>query len=237
MLGERYNLIITGTLRKNKCEIPNEMKVPSKIVPDSKFCYSDNVALVCYTPKKNKIVLLVSTFTLSNEITDDKPNMIRHYNKTKGGTYTFDQLCHLFTTARRTKRWQLRDFFGMLDQAAVNARILHTRKLINERNPAKIIAQSCIEEIIQHLVKPMLQENNTFNLHKDILFGIKAMLAVESTCNSESVAEVIMLQQPKRCSLCERNEDRKAKMLCRKCMRTMCHKHRAGICIECASEV
>ena len=156
----------------------------------------------------------------------------------KGGTDTFDQMCHSFTTAGRTKRWPLRDFFDMLDQAAVNARILHTCKLINEKKPAKITAQSCLEDII-HLVKPMLQErlNNTFNLHKDILVGIKAMLAVESTCNSESVAEVDMLQKPGRCSLCERNEEIKTKMLCCKCMRTMCHKHRAGICIECASEV
>ena len=83
----------------------------------------------------------------------------------KGGTDTFDQMCHSFTTARQTKRWPLRDFFGMLDQAGVNARIFHTCKLIDEKKPAKISARSCLEDII-HLVQPMLQERVTLRTQR-----------------------------------------------------------------------
>lgn len=90
MLEEPYNLTITGTIRKNKREIPAEMKVASKEFPESKFCFSDKVTLLSFTPKKNKIVLLASSFTSSIDITNDKPDIILHYNKTKGGTNTFD---------------------------------------------------------------------------------------------------------------------------------------------------
>ena len=77
-----YQLTITGTVRKNKREIPTEFKLSSKIIPDTKFCFSENIALLSYTPKKNKVVILASTYSKSTEITDGKPNIILHYNKT-----------------------------------------------------------------------------------------------------------------------------------------------------------
>lgn len=235
MLEEPYKLTITGTLRKNKREIPNEMKVASKTVPESKFCYTDKITFVSYTPKKNKIVLVVSTYMLSNTVTEGKPNMILHYNQTKGGTDTFDQLCHSFTTARRTRRWPLREFFGMLDQAAVNARILYRCKLINEGNTTKISAQSCLEELIQNLVKPSLQERLT-NVHirKDIVYGIRAMLGSEQVPEAGSGA--ISLERRVRCALCGRNEDKKTTTACCSCVRPMCQNHRSGFCVDCAGE-
>lgn len=235
MLEEPYKLTITGTLRKNKREIPDEMKVCSKTVPRSKFCYTDKITFVCYTPKKNKIVLVVSTYMLSNAVTDGKPNMILHYNHTKGGTDTFDQLCHSFTTARRTKRWPLREFFGMLDQAAVNARILHKCKLINEGKTTKISAQSSLEELIRNLVKPSLQERLT-NVHirKDILFAIRAMLGVEQA--PEPANKAVSLEKRVRCLICSRNEDKKTTVACCSCLRPMCQNHRSGLCVDCAGQ-
>ena len=54
------------------------------------------------------------------ETTDEKPNIVRHCDATKGGTDNYDKLCHSYTVSGRTNR----SFFGILDQAAVNARIL-----------------------------------------------------------------------------------------------------------------
>lgn len=68
---------------------------------------------------------------LANIGEKNKLNAILHYNKTKGGTDTFDQLCHVYTTSRTTLRWPLRFFFGILDQVQVNARILYVCKINN----------------------------------------------------------------------------------------------------------
>ncbi|XP_033223594.1 uncharacterized protein LOC117177182 [Belonocnema kinseyi] len=109
-----YNMKITGTIRKNKPDIPNQMKIGSREVPASSFCHSGDVTLVSYKPNKNKIILLVSTkMTKFNIGEARKPEMVLFYNKTKGGTDTFDKLCHAYTTARATNRWPMRFFFGM----------------------------------------------------------------------------------------------------------------------------
>lgn len=78
-----------------------------------KSAFSQNKTVISYTPKRNKIVLVLSTMHDSVEIDEatTKPNMILDYNRTKGGTDTFDQLCHEYTTARGTRRWPKRFFF------------------------------------------------------------------------------------------------------------------------------
>ena len=96
MLQKPYNLPITGTIGKKKREIPAEFKLASKPAPGSKFCHSTdgNLTLVSFTLKKkraSKIVILVSSFLNTQEITDGKPNIVRHYNATKGGTDNFDK--------------------------------------------------------------------------------------------------------------------------------------------------
>lgn len=236
MLNDPYKLTVTGTLRKNKREVPDEMRKSSKTVPDSRYCFSDSLTLLNYTPKKNKFVLLLSTFTSSTAITDGKPDMIQHYNKTKGGTDTFDKLCHAFTTARRTKRWPLRHFFGILDQAMVNSRILLSCKLINERKPAKITAQQCMKSVIQELSKPYLLERYEIpTLPKAIKYGIQGILGLEKTSSGETY-DVIIAAQYARCAFCKysKENDRKTKSRCGSCERPMCNLHRVGICKECA---
>lgn len=106
MLSDPFNMTITGTIRKNKREIPVELKVASKGPPSTKFCHASDLTLLSHTPKKNKIVLLISSYLHTNEITNNKPNIILHYNETKGGTDCFDQLCRIHTY---TKNKQMAD--------------------------------------------------------------------------------------------------------------------------------
>ncbi|KAG8238962.1 hypothetical protein J437_LFUL018817 [Ladona fulva] len=88
MLDQPFNMSVTGTIRKNKREIPMEMKLASKYPPETKFCQTKDITLLSHTPKKNKIILVASTYLHTQEITDGKPNFILHYNDTKGGMDT-----------------------------------------------------------------------------------------------------------------------------------------------------
>lgn len=234
-VDEPYALSITGTVRKNKKEVPAEFKVASKTVPDTKFCFSRNNILLSHTPKKNRIVLVASSYTKSTDIVNGKPQVIQHYNKTKGGTDTFDQLCHAYTVTKRTNRWPMRYFFGMLDQAAVNARILLTCSNANKNSKEKTSAKDCLQKLALHLVRPLLRTRiNNPTLRRDIRLGISGILNENET--SEDSEERIYLSKKQRCGLCTRAKDRKTKEKCPVCIRPMCDEHRAYICVDCAGE-
>ncbi|KAG6465263.1 hypothetical protein O3G_MSEX015034 [Manduca sexta] len=126
-LLKEYRLTCIGTLRKNKREIPPPfLPNKSKSALSSQFAFDREKTLVSFTPKVNKVILL-STMHNKEEINPvtQKPVIIDDYNATKGGVDTFDKMIHNYTTARSTRRWPLRFFFGMLDQAGVNSMILY----------------------------------------------------------------------------------------------------------------
>ncbi|XP_043279325.1 piggyBac transposable element-derived protein 4-like [Venturia canescens] len=112
MLEPPYSMEITGTIRKNKREVPVEFLVADKKPPSAKFAFTSDLTLLSFSPKKYKVVLLASSHLRTTNITDGKPDIVLHYNITKGGTDTFDQLCHSYTTARGMRRWPLRFFSG-----------------------------------------------------------------------------------------------------------------------------
>lgn len=231
MLNEPYNMTITGTIRKNKPDIPNEMKIASKEAPSTKFCHHEYITLASYTPKKHKIVLVVSTKITNTNIGEDgKPEVILHYNQTKGGTDVFDKLCHAYTTARATKRWPMRFFFGMLDQSSVNARILYTCKHVSHSNE-KLSATKALKQLVFHLVEPFLREKlQNPTLRTDIRKGIEMILGIRIPQPGDSRT---VMEKRTRCGLCDYKVDRKTKMLCQSCQRPMCDEHRAYVCNDC----
>lgn len=231
MKKELYQIKITGTIKKNKQEIPAEMKVSSKTPPDAKFCHKDGMTLVTYTPKKNKIVLVISSYKNTIEVENQKPVIVLHYNSTKGGTDCFDWLCHSHTVISRSNRWPFRVFQGMLDIAAVNARILLKCKYVNEGNNRKVTAKECLDKITMHLVKPFLERRlKEESLRSYLRSGISSILGMVSEPVEE---ERVHLAQRQRCLLCTRGKDRKTSMQCPSCRRPMCDNHRMLLCIDC----
>ena len=101
--------------------------------------------LVKYTPKKNKFVLVMSSFHPTAVVDKEtkKPDIVLFYNDTKGGTDCFDHMCHEYTTARKTLRWPLRFWFGMLDQEEINSMILHNFNSFKSKyDPARLFERA-----------------------------------------------------------------------------------------------
>ncbi|KAG5883866.1 hypothetical protein JTB14_034913 [Gonioctena quinquepunctata] len=129
----RNKLTLTGTMRSNKREIPKEFSAhPSREEFSSLFGFSDNKTIVSYVPKKNKSVILLSTQfngkDVSDEETNFKPEIILHYNKTKGAVDTGDKMTREYSCVRACRRWPLRIFMGMIDVAALNEYIVWSKK-------------------------------------------------------------------------------------------------------------
>jgi len=103
-----------------------------------------------------------------------------HYNETKGDTDTFNQLCHSYTITRRTNRWPMRVFYGMLDQAVINARILLKCKLRVDNSTEKCTAIMCLEKLYMYLITPYItQWYETSTLRRDIKIGIAMILKID----------------------------------------------------------
>lgn len=57
-----HDLTILGTIRKNKPEIPKEAQADkNRVLLSSLFCFTKDLMLVSYVPRKNKAVLVLSS--------------------------------------------------------------------------------------------------------------------------------------------------------------------------------
>lgn len=81
-LFNNYKLTLVGTIRKNKRQLPIEFtSTKSRPIYTSYFGFSeDKVTIVSYTPKKNKIVLLLSTMHHSSTIDESTKEMKKTRN-------------------------------------------------------------------------------------------------------------------------------------------------------------
>lgn len=101
-------ITFVGTLRKNKRQLPNDFVVIKGRFKSSLFGFQKNCTIVSYTPKKNKVVLCISTMHHDNAIdiqtgNKQKPDIISFYNNTKYGVDVVDQMCAQYNVARNTR--------------------------------------------------------------------------------------------------------------------------------------
>ncbi|XP_071629308.1 piggyBac transposable element-derived protein 4-like [Temnothorax longispinosus] len=226
MLTE-HSITMVGTLRKNKREIPGHFRSAGP-VPSSKFAFDGRMTLVAHTPKRNKIVILLSTFhdcaTINQET--QKMEIIHFYNTTKGGTDSFDQMCHEYSTARKTLRWPMRIWLAMLDQGGINALILYN----SNANLEAFNRRKFLKNLIKALVEPHLRARLQLpNFRRELRFNIHTILG-----QGERPMKQVGQKKRARCGLCPRAQDRKAQMYCEMCHRAACEDHRVIFCCDCA---
>ncbi|KAJ8891189.1 hypothetical protein PR048_010704 [Dryococelus australis] len=126
---KRRKLTYTGTLKKNKREVP-KLFLPDKTREvGSPMCgFTDDMTLLLHMPNKSKAVLLVSSMHHSKytDATNTKPEIVSFYNATKSGVDTMDLKCANYSPNRRTRRWPLAIFDYMISIICVNADTIHT---------------------------------------------------------------------------------------------------------------
>ncbi|XP_072398098.1 uncharacterized protein [Diabrotica undecimpunctata] len=91
-------LLELGTVKKNKPQNPS-LSIATKLKPINSniFGYGKDCLLLSYVPKKNKNVLMLSTFLDDNTIDEEtgenfKPQVILFYKTTKGAVDIVDQM-------------------------------------------------------------------------------------------------------------------------------------------------
>ena len=74
------------------------------------FAYRCDATVCSYVPQKKKAVVLLSSMHMSGEVEEiqsAKPEIIKYYNKAKGGVDTMDKMLGQYTVKQRTLRWPL----------------------------------------------------------------------------------------------------------------------------------
>ena len=67
----------------------------------------------------------MTTKSQDNVTGKEKINVL--YNHKKGDVDSHDQMCALYTTARKTNRWPMRVFYWIVDSSALNAFVIFTQ--------------------------------------------------------------------------------------------------------------
>jgi len=134
------------------------------------------------------------------------------YNSSKGGVDTADQMLRMYTTKRMTRRWPMAIFYNMVDVSALNG------------------------FIVWIALNPDWQAQTK---HRRRVFLLQLGRELIGNSNGDPVERPIMMPSPvlskkrARCSICLRENDKKASIICAACGRNVCKEHAEYTCINC----
>ncbi|CAG4953459.1 unnamed protein product [Parnassius apollo] len=220
------NVTTVGTMKRNKTEIPTHfLETKNRLKNTSMFAVHDELTLLSYVPpklskgkKKNVIMLSTMHYQPDEDKSVDLPEIISFYNQTKGGVDTFYQLCHTYSISRKTCRWSLCVFYGILNIVGINSMILLHSSKANGKQVFKN-RRSFLKALAFDLIKPYLEDRflyKTLPMHLQISIGD----ILEKT--RPSSAPLPSDSKSGRCSFCPRSKDRKSRTRCEKCKSFIC---------------
>ena len=233
LLKERTTIL--GTLRANKCEIPDQFqKNRAREVHSTQFGFTKDLTLCSYVPKKGKAVILLSSMHHDAAISsreDKKPEMIMQYNATKGAVDTADQYIQTYSCSRQSRRWPTKLFFNVLDIGALNSYLVWMKNNPNWNAARRYRRRLFLIELSTSLMKPLiLRRAHQPRLQISVRQAIEACGVNLPAQPNEEREE---LPSRGRCHLCRlRNQ---VKVRCNECQRFVCKEHseRKIVCNSC----
>ncbi|CAK1587852.1 unnamed protein product [Parnassius mnemosyne] len=234
LIGKELTMV--GTTRKNKGEIPESFLVlTNREKNTAMFAYDGPLTLLSYCPPKStkkKVIIMLSTLHDSpdnNEV--ELPEIIHFYNKTKGGVDVFDAMAKKYSVQRRTKRWPMCIFYGLLNGVGINSWVLYKCSKANNK-PDIRLRRSFLKELGMNLMDEHLKMRlQTPTLKRDIKESIAAILKQPMPVDSSGSER----HAQGRCGFCPRNRDRKSKTRCTKCKIPICLEHQVKVCQKCSN--
>ncbi|XP_041986312.1 piggyBac transposable element-derived protein 4-like [Aricia agestis] len=233
-LLNEHKLTSVGTVRKNKRQIPKEFintRSRNALIYSSKFGFQKDVTLVTHIPKKNKVVILMSSLHHDAAIDEStgekrKPEINTFYNSTKGGVDVADELSATYDVSRNSRKWPLTVFYAMLNMAGINANIIHgsnTQAIQKRRNFIKTLGRMLVTEHLRARKEiPQLPRQ----LRKRIR---------EFSGEPDEEPPIRVPGVRKRCQVCPYARHRKTSNVCEDCHKYICPEHTVSFCKDCAT--
>lgn len=231
---------IIGTIRKNKRELPSCVRVNQRLHNSIFFENNLGVLLTIYQGRKDKNVVLLSTFhdgpIIDNEEASlkQKPNIVLDYNETKCGVDLVDQMARFYSVKAPTRRWPIQVFYNIINFSIINSWIIY--KQVNNSN---ITRRNFIIKIIEEIFE-INQENKNFSSKKISKNKVSKIDKTRKDCiaylpsNSERTPKSVSVFCQAKIN-CHKNRSINICSLCEKAICGSCTKHKTIIstCSNC----
>ena len=122
----------------------------------ARFHHEDKINEVYKKTKNAKFVNLLTT--IHNRLTNvehGKTEAHMWYNASNGGTNTFDQMCWVTSTNRKTARWPLCSFYALLNIMVNNAWIIYHHRAEDQDRMDKM---DFMQNMAYELCLPFVQD-------------------------------------------------------------------------------
>ena len=177
-----------------------------------------------------------------------KPEIIKYYNKTKGGIDTMDKMLGEYTVKRRTLRWPLAFFYNMIDVTGLACYVIYREH--NARFRAKDQRRKFLKELANRLCMASMEahSNNRMLMKNHFIRGALEMVLGRQIEKSRENAAVARAPHGSRgptpivgsCCVCrdQKRKQRKTRKSCVICGQPVCNEHSVSkrMCIPCENE-
>lgn len=217
-------------------------------VKSTNFAYNHDATLCSYVPKKNKSVVLLSSMHMTGNVEETQaatPQIIKYYNKTKGGVDVMDKMLGEYTVKRRTLRWPLAFFYNMIDVAGLACYIIYREH--NTRFRTKDQRRKFLKDLAKQLYMPAIEARSTNRMLTgnhflrgavEMVLGRRIVIASE-TATGPQVPHGSRGAPPVvgSCYVCRdlKRKQRKTRKFCVVCVKPVCDEHSIAktTCIIC----
>ncbi|XP_068213719.1 piggyBac transposable element-derived protein 4-like, partial [Palaemon carinicauda] len=187
------------------------------------YNYKDKVTVLCQRVKPTKRIQILSTVHHNPTVIEDhKSHMHMFYNATKGGVDTFDQMCSALTCSRKTRRWLVCVFYGIIILVMNNSFFIHQNLPANTLYNRRQFSAELAMELARDAALSRLA--NKRYLPRDLTYLICFVFAVQEP-EDESPETPKRSEKRNRCPLCPSSSNVRTKLLCGKCHKPVCNPH------------
>lgn len=181
---------VVGTVRKSQREIPAEVVETKNREPNTvAYLYSDKITLLSYVPParpkkpKKNVILMSSTHDVPDKTkTVVLPTIVDYYNSTKSGVDKLDQMCKSYSAQRKTRRWPLALFYGLLNIIGINSMVI-----FNEATKIKQTRRKYLQTLGFSLIKPHMERRRQWpTLRRNVRDLITNVLEYEEKFSTPS---------------------------------------------------
>lgn len=235
------NIQATGTVRRNKKDLPTEIKVVHKELEKGEYIWFTKNQVAAYQWKDNKHVTLLSSahnpshaVEVSRTQIDGKkalvkcPKAVKQYTQYMRGVDRFDQLKESYTVSRRSKKWWFRIFYYCIDAVLVNSFILYSLNHDTPQSKNKHIEfQSRVAQYLIGSFSSRKRKGGKLKnyLNKNCKTSGSKIIGVPTEIRFSNVGNHIPKQglTYRRCKLCStKKNEKRSKILCSTCQVPLC---------------